>query len=133
MLGDGDDAFRCVRACMCVRLLGGGANTSSGGGARILFLICDHLASPGSCWPPPPTLLRCLWDFTERSSLLLNTHCHLMLTATRAHAHNAREDGNNIKTLSGGAPNSTRQRKGGWRDGFPPLCVAKATTGDENG
>lgn len=59
MLGDGDDALRCV----CVRLMGGGANTSAGGGARILFLICDHLASPGSCWPPPPTLLRCPMGF----------------------------------------------------------------------
>lgn len=31
----------------------GGVITTVGGGAWISFLICDHLAPPGSCWLEP--------------------------------------------------------------------------------
>lgn len=38
--------------CVCVHK-GWGYHDWRGGGAWISFLICDHLAPPGSCWPEP--------------------------------------------------------------------------------
>lgn len=116
-----------------VRVFGrGGANRSAGGGAWISFLICDHLASPGSCWLPPPALPQCPMGFyREVTTAAKHTRSpNAYSTRARARSLAARKQRNNIKTLwSGGAPDSTRQRKGGWRDGFP-LCVAMATTVD---
>lgn len=70
-----------VRVNVCRR---GGVISTVGGGAWISSLICDHLAPPGSCWLEPsraarPVLPRCPMGFTERSPLLLEIDCHLIL------------------------------------------------------
>lgn len=45
-------------------------------------------------------------------------------TGTHTYKHTSRKQKKkkHENTLSGGAPNSTRQRKGGWRDGVPSRC-----------
>lgn len=107
------------------RRSGGRGQQSSWGRGLDWVLTCDHLATPGSCWPPPPALPQRPLGLTERSRLLLKTHRHRCLQRTHRHihtnTHSSRKQGNNITAVSGGAPNSTRQR-GGWRDGVPSRC-----------
>lgn len=50
-----------------------------------------------------------------------NTRAHAQ-AHTRTNTLQGNKEKKHENTLSGGAPNSTRQRKGGWRDGVPSRC-----------
>lgn len=126
--GSNGDALRCV--CVCVCSVGAGLTEALGEGPGFHSWFVTIWLLQAAAGLPPPALPQCPMGFYREVTTAAKHTLSPNAYSTRPRALTARTQRNNIKTLwSGGAPDSTRQRKGGWRDGFP-LCVAMATTLD---
>lgn len=99
----------------------GGASRAAGGGAWngswfvTIWLLqaavgCTRPLCPDGPWDLRRGHRRC-WRHTAASHARTGAHTHAKETKKQ-----------HQNTLSGGAANSTRQSKGGWRDGFPSRC-----------